>query len=78
LYHLLTLGASVSPVAIHDKGNVPRDWTRSEHAKQDTLDAIESFIPKPVCWLQKRGNPLVRDDGSFSSVVVCCATHSSY
>jgi hypothetical protein len=44
LYHLHTLGAGISPVAIHDEGHVLRNWARSEHAEEDTLDAVDGFI----------------------------------
>lgn len=77
LYDLHALGAGVSPVAIHDEGHMLRDWTRSEHAEEDTLAVIDCFIPKPVCVLLNRhscmghGNRSVRGDGTFSSVVVC-------
>ena len=48
-----------------------RNWTCAEDEKKGTLNMIDSFVPKPVCVLQKSDNPLVRDDESFASFVVC-------
>jgi hypothetical protein len=70
-YHLHTLAAGIPSVAIQDKGNVARNWSCAEDAKKDTLDVIDTFVPKPVRVLQKYDSPLVRDDGSFSPFVVC-------
>ncbi len=86
LYDLHALGAGISPVAIHDEGHMLGNWTRFEHAEEDTLDAIDCFIPKPECVLLNRhscgghGNRSVRGGGDriSSSVVVVgvCAAHS--
>lgn len=79
LYDLHALGAGISPVAIHDEGHMLGNWTGFEHAEEDTLDAIDCFIPKPVCvllnrhfWRDHGGNRSVRGDGISSSVVVVC------
>ena len=68
-YPLHTLGTGVSPVSIHDTGNMAQNWTRAERAKQDPLDVIYShgFVPKPVRVVQKYGGPLVHDDKKISS-----------
>ena len=60
-----TLRTGVSSVSIHNKGNMARNWTRAEHAKQDPLDVIYSFVLKQV-RVQKYGVPSVHDDGNFS------------
>ena len=54
LDHFYTLAACVSPVAVHDKGDMARDGTCFECAKKDTLDKIGGIVAKPVCVLQKR------------------------
>jgi hypothetical protein len=54
LDHFYTLAAGISPVAVHDKGNVVRDGACFECAKEDTLDEIGGIVAKPVCVLQKR------------------------
>lgn len=71
LNHVYTLGAGITPVAVHDKGNVARDGACFEYAKEDTSDAIDGFVAKPESVLQRRHHwgaiDRVRADGTFSS-----------
>jgi hypothetical protein len=81
LDHLYSLVAGISSVAVHDKGNVVRDWARFEHIEEGTSDTVDGIVPEPECVLQKRhcggvgggerSRQLIgfRVDGSFSSAL---------
>jgi hypothetical protein len=54
LDHLYALVTSISPVAVHDEGNMLWDWARFENTEKDTLNTVDGSVPKPVSVLQKR------------------------
>lgn len=53
---LHALFAGVSPVAVHDEGDVVRDGARFEDAEEDASDAVDGIVTKPEGALQKRHN----------------------
>ena len=65
--HVYTLDAGISPVAVHNKGNVARDGACFEYAN----DSIDGFVAKPESILQKRHHwgaiDWVRADGTFKA-----------
>ena len=52
--HLHALLTGISPVAVHDEGNMLRDRARFEDTEEDTLDTVDGIVPKPECALLKR------------------------
>lgn len=54
--HLHAPFAGVSPVAVHDEGNVVRDGARFEDTEEDMSDALYGTVTEPEGVLQKRHN----------------------
>lgn len=49
--HLHALVAGIASVAVHDEGDVVRDWARFEHAEEDASDTVDGIVPEPECVL---------------------------
>ena len=67
LDHLYALVACIASVAIHDEGDVVRDWARFEHAEEGTSDTVDGIVPKPESVLQKRHCGGVGGRGTFTA-----------
>lgn len=52
--HLHALFTGISPVSVHDEGDVLRDRARFENTEEDTSDTVDGIVPKPECVSQQR------------------------